>query len=80
MSFGVQKDGRIIHCGNAIAGMDSLDLRAYENKLREKAGFPPLHDFTAEEQRVIQERAAERNRVAAQSLQRSTEVDQRRER
>lgn len=78
MGFGVQKDGRVIHCGNLVAGMDSLDLRIFENELREHAGFPPLHEFTAEELKLIQERAAERDRLAAQSLQRSTEVDQRR--
>lgn len=58
--------------------MDSLDRRIYDNELREKAGFPPLHDFTPEELMLIQERAVERERLAAQSLQRSTEVDQRR--
>jgi hypothetical protein len=80
MGFGVQKDGRIIHCGNAVAGMGSLDRRIYDNELREKAGFPPLHDFTAEEQRLIRERAAERDKNAALSLQRSREVWQRRKR
>lgn len=78
MGFGVQKDGRVIHCGTCIAGMDSLDLRIFDNELREKAGFPPLHEFTPEELMLIQERAVERERLTAQSVQRSTEVEQRR--
>ncbi|MFM8998306.1 MAG: hypothetical protein ACKOJD_09465, partial [Candidatus Limnocylindrus sp.] len=78
MGFGVQKDGRVIHCGNLVAGMDSLDLRIFENELREHAGFPPLHKFTEDEQKLIRERAAERERVAAAWRQRLTEVDQRR--
>lgn len=78
MGFGVQRDGRIIHCGTAVAGMDRLELQIFENELRQRAGFPPLHEFTVEDQMLIQERATERNRVEALSLQRSTEVDQRR--
>ena len=80
MGFGVQRDGRIIHCGTAVAGMERLDLQVFENKLLEQAGFPPLHEFTVEDQMLIQERATERNRVGALSLQRFQEVEQRRKR
>ena len=80
MGFGVQKDGRIIHCGTLVAGMDRLELQIFENELRQRAGFPPLHEFTVEDQMLIQERATERNRVGALSLQRFQEVKQRRKR
>jgi hypothetical protein len=80
MGFGVQKDGRIIHCGTLVAGMDRLELQIFENELRQRAGFPPLHEFTVEDQLLIRERAGERDRNAALSLQRSREVWQRRKR
>lgn len=80
MGFGVQPDGSIRHCGNAIVHMDRLDRMLFENELREAAGWPPLHEFTGNEHEEIRRRAEKREMDAARQHQRHLEVERRRER
>ena len=80
MSFGVQPDGSIRHCGNAIVHMDRLDRMLFENELRAAAGWPPLHVFTGDEHEEIRRRDEKREMDAARQHQRHLEVERRRER
>lgn len=40
-TFGVQPDGSIRHCGNAIVDLDDLERLRMNSRLRMRAGFPP---------------------------------------
>lgn len=80
MGFGVQPDGSIRHCGNAIIHMDRLDRMLFENELRAAAGWPPLHVFTGYEHDEIRRRVKIREMVVASQHQRHLEVERRRER
>jgi len=39
--FGVQPDGQIYHCGNALMNMSKLGIALWNDKMRIEAGFPP---------------------------------------
>ena len=78
MRFGVQPDGSIRHCGNAIVHLDRLDRMVFENELREAAGWPPLHVFTNHEHEEIRRRTARQEAVAARRHRRRLEVERRR--
>ena len=80
MGFGVQPDGSIRHCGNAIAHMDRLDKMVFDNELRAAAGWPPLHVFTEDEHEEIRRRTEKLEADAAMQHQRYLEVEHRRER
>jgi hypothetical protein len=80
MVFGVQSDGSIRHCGNAIVHMDRLDRMLFENELRAAAGWPHLHMFTGDEHEEIRRRAEKREMDAVRQHQRHLEVERRRER
>ena len=39
--FGVQPDGQIYHCGNALMGKTELEIDLWNDEMRIEAGFPP---------------------------------------
>ena len=39
--FGVQPDGRIAHCGNALMNMTNLEIELWNDEMRIEAGFSP---------------------------------------
>ena len=39
--FGVQPDGRILHCGNALMGKTELEVDLWNDEMRIEAGFLP---------------------------------------
>ena len=39
--FGVQPDGQISHCGNALMGKTELEIDLWNDEMRIEAGFPP---------------------------------------
>jgi hypothetical protein len=39
--FGVQPDGRIAHCGNALMNMTNLQIELWNDEMRIEAGFSP---------------------------------------
>lgn len=39
--FGVQPDGQIRHCGNALMDMSELGIALWNDEMRIEAGFPP---------------------------------------
>ena len=39
--FGVQPDGQIYHCGNALMGKTKLEIDLWNDEMRIEAGFPP---------------------------------------
>jgi hypothetical protein len=80
MGFGVQQDGSIRHCGNALVHMDRLDKMVFDNELRAAAGWPPLHVFTEDEHEEVRRRTEKLEADAAMQHQRYLEVEQRRKR
>jgi hypothetical protein len=41
--FGVQPDGQILHCGNALEDMTDLEIDLWNDEMRIEAGFPPIN-------------------------------------
>ena len=41
--FGVQPDGQIFHCGNALEDMTDLEIALWNDEMRIEAGFPPIN-------------------------------------
>jgi hypothetical protein len=39
--FGIQPDGQIYHCGNALMGMSELGINLWNDEMRIEAGFSP---------------------------------------
>ena len=39
--FGVQPDGQIYHCGNALMDKTELEIDLWNDEMRIEAGFPP---------------------------------------
>lgn len=39
--FGIQPDGQIYHCGNALMGKTELEIDLWNDEMRIEAGFPP---------------------------------------
>jgi hypothetical protein len=42
--FGIQPNGRVVHCGNAIMDMTELDIDLWNDAMRIKEGFAPEND------------------------------------
>ena len=42
--FGVQPDGQIYHCGNALMGKSELGIALWNDEMRIEAGFSPEND------------------------------------
>lgn len=42
--FGVQPDGQIYHCGNALMGKTELEIDLWNDEMRIEAGFAPEND------------------------------------
>ena len=42
--FGVQPDGQIYHCGNALMGKTELEIDLWNDEMRIESGFSPEND------------------------------------
>ena len=66
--FGVQPDGRILHCGNALMGMSDLEIALWNSKMRIETGFLPKN--SPEEIREMMRAEADLKRKAQEATDR----------
>ena len=66
--FGVQPDGRIFHCGNALMDMSDLEIALWNSKMRIETGFLPKN--SPEEIREMMRAEADLKRKAQEATDR----------
>ena len=70
--FGVQPDGQIYHCGNALMGKTELEIDLWNDEMRIEAGFSPEND--SEEFRARVRADIPRRRKAQEEFVRQSQI------
>ena len=68
--FGIQPDGQILHCGNALMGRSELGINLWNDEMRIEAGFSPRN--SPEEIRKMMRAEAHLQRKAQEASDRQS--------